>query len=243
MSDSGPKTKKSRIVLLDCVRGFTILSMVAFHACYDLAYLQGAPLEWFTSTPIQDIWRASISWVFLLLAGWMTTLSSNNARRAAVYSVAAFAVYAVTTAAGVDTGVSFGIMFCMAACTTVFALCSRSIDRLDSKIGLAVCLALFALTYTVPRGSYDIEGLAWLGLPSPTFASGDYYPLLPYGFMYGAGHFAARLLSETRMSWGDKPYPDWMVKDPCPPLSAIGRHSLLIYLLHQPLLLLIFSLA
>lgn len=243
MSDSTAVARKKRIRLLDCIRGFTILSMVAFHACYDLAYLEGAPLGWFTSTPFQDIWRASISWVFLLLAGWMTTLSSDNARRAAVYSVAAFAVYAVTTASSVDTGVSFGIMFCMAACTTVFALCSRQIDRLDPKGGLAICLLLFALTYAVPRSSYAIEGLAWLGLPSPTFASGDYYPLVPYGFMYAAGHFAARLLCGMRMRRGDDPYPDWMLEDPCPPLSAIGRHSLLIYLLHQPILLLVFSLA
>ncbi len=69
---------QKRITIFDTVRGFTMLSMAGFHACYDLAYLYGWDMPWFTETVFQDIWRASISWVFLFIAGWMCTLSRNN---------------------------------------------------------------------------------------------------------------------------------------------------------------------
>lgn len=54
---------QKRITIFDTVRGFTMISMAGFHACYDLAYLYDWDMPWFTQTVFQDIWRASISWV------------------------------------------------------------------------------------------------------------------------------------------------------------------------------------
>ena len=65
--------RKPRIAFFDSLRGFTIISMVAFHAAYDAAYLYGFEIPWFTDPIIQTVWRSSISWVFLALAGWMTS--------------------------------------------------------------------------------------------------------------------------------------------------------------------------
>lgn len=88
---------QKRITIFDTVRGFTMISMAGFHACYDLAYLYDWDMTWFTQTVFQDIWRASISWVFLFIAGWMCTLSRNNAKRAAKYAAAALVVWIATT--------------------------------------------------------------------------------------------------------------------------------------------------
>lgn len=238
MAAERERTATRRITAFDTLRGFTIVSMIAFHACYDLAYIAGMSLPWFTGTLFQDVWRASISWTFLLIAGWMTSLSRNNLRRAGVYAIAALVVYAATALAGVDTAVSFGIIFCMAASTALYALLERARVRLHPAIGFTVALVLFALTYDVPRTRYDIEGLAWLGLPSPSFSSGDYYPLLPYGFLYAAGAFAAQWFKRAAQG----AYPSWMYRDWCPPLTVLGRASLFIYLVHQPLLLLLMQL-
>ena len=93
---------QKRITVFDTIRGFTMLSMAGFHACYDLAYLYGWKMPWFTQTIFQDIWRASISWVFLFIAGWMCTLSRNNIKRAAKYAVAALIVWIATTLVSVD---------------------------------------------------------------------------------------------------------------------------------------------
>lgn len=57
---------QKRITIFDTVRGFTMISMAGFHACYDFAYLYGWDMPWFTQSVFQDIWRASIGWVFCL---------------------------------------------------------------------------------------------------------------------------------------------------------------------------------
>lgn len=230
---------RPRVAAFDALRGFTILSMCAFHACYDLAYIYGFDMGWFTSGAVQDVWRDSISWTFLLLAGWMTSLSHNNLRRACVYGLAAFAVFAATSIAAVDAPINFGILFCMAASTLLWAGIEAAIKRRGAPFGAAValapalaCILLFAASYGVPRELYGFSGLEWLGFPSAGFSSGDYYPMIPFTFMYLAGAFASRAWAGS-----GRRYPAWMMRDPCPPLSVVGRHSLLIYLAHQPVVL------
>lgn len=98
-----------RVRFFDSLRGLSVLSMVGFHLCYDLRYLAELSLPWFQGT-FQDIWRATISWVFLFLAGVMSSYSRNNYRRAAKYGLFALAIFAVTTIAAVDDAISFGII-------------------------------------------------------------------------------------------------------------------------------------
>ena len=137
---------QKRITVFDTIRGFTMLSMAGFHACYDLAYLYGWEMPWFTQTIFQDIWRASISWVFLFIAGWMCTLSRNNIKRAAKYAASALVVWISTTLVSVDGSVNFGIIYCMAACTAIVALASTVLVKVPSVWAISICLTLFALT-------------------------------------------------------------------------------------------------
>lgn len=233
----------NRILVLDTLRGIVILSMIGFHACYDMAYILGWSMPWFTVGPFQNIWRCSISWTFLLLAGWMTSCSRNNAKRALKYAAAALLVFIATTIASVDTAVNFGIIFCMAASTAVYALIKPVTKNLRTPVlaSLSILLLiLFLALQNIPHTTYEIEGFAWLGFPSPNFSSGDYYPMIPYTFLYLAGAFAAQGFSHART---DKQiYPAWMYNDYIHPLTVIGQHSLIIYLVHQPILMVIFML-
>lgn len=225
-----------RLRALDALRGFTIVSMVLFHAMFDYAYVYSQPAAWFTSGAFQEVWRCSISWVFIALAGWMTSFSRNNIKRAALYGACAIVVWLATSIAQVSTPVSFGILYCMAASTLLWVLLSPAVKRMprEAVVACAICcLLLFLLTYGVPRRLYEFSGLEWLGFPSHGFVSGDYYPLVPYAFLYvGSACFATLV----------KSYPVWMERSVCKPLALLGRHSLLVYLLHQPLLILAFEL-
>lgn len=237
-----------RVRLFDALRGLSVASMVGFHLCYDLRYLAGMSLPWFQGT-FQDVWRASISWVFLLLAGVMSSYTRSNYRRAAKYSAFALAIFVVTTIAAVDDPISFGIIFCMAACTVAAAMLG-SLDALPRGpvAGLACIIAFLALLrlpsgyldlgfarVMLPRALYATPWLSWLGLPGPGFVSGDYYPLLPYLFMYLAGASVGPALREAFTSGRLR---DFGLR----PLEWLGRHALLVYAAHQPVLLVVASL-
>ena len=68
------------------------------------------------------------------------------------------------------------------------------------------------------------------GITPADFTSLDYYPLLPWSgfFLYGAA--LGQVLYKERRS--RLPQPSWLQ-----PLTALGRHSLAVYLIHQPILL------
>lgn len=239
-------SEAKRLRLFDALRGFSVVSMVLFHLTYDLVFLKGMRLAFF-DPPYRDIWRASISWAFLLIAGIMCSFSRNNFRRSAKYGVVALLIFAATTIAAVDTPINFGIIFCMAGSTFVAALLQKAGVFGTHDIAHSIVLAiLFVLTLhlqlgwvgigglrvAVPAQLYATPWLSWLGLPGPTFASGDYYPLLPYTLLYLAG---AHMASSVQARGG---FPSWCYDKGCKPLELVGKYALPIYILHQPLILL-----
>ena len=233
----------ARVRAFDAVRGFSVISMVLFHLCYDLRFIYRLPLGWF-APPLQDIWRASISWAFVTIAGCMFAYSRNNLRRAGKYLAVAFLIFVATTVVAVDTPINFGVIYCMGACTLACWLLDRVGLRPQSWESTLLFFALFLfllplahgrvgigpLALQVPRAFYATPFLSWLGLPGPGFASGDYYPLLPYLGLYLAGSTLGRRLKT-------KGAPDWLLAISCQPLEAVGRYALPIYVIHQPLIL------
>lgn len=238
-----PMGQRKRIGIFDAVRGLSVISMVLFHLCYDLRFLAGAGLSWF-APPLQDIWRASISWTFLFVAGCMCSLSRNNLKRGLTYGAVAVAIYGVTAFAAVDVPISFGIIYCMSACTLVAWLLEKFHCMPRGPIAAAalfLCFVFFlglpsgtlgvgALSITLPQSLYAQPGLAWLGIPGPGFASGDYYPLVPFVLMYLAGASMGAWFKE-------RGYPTWALSANVPVLNFVGRHALLVYVIHQPVLL------
>ncbi|MEY8436488.1 heparan-alpha-glucosaminide N-acetyltransferase [Atopobiaceae bacterium 24-176] len=235
---------RGRVRLFDAVRGFSVVSMVLFHLCYDLVFIVGVDVAWF-APPAQDVWRASISWTFLLVSGWMCSFSHNNLTRSVRYLAVALAIFLATSAVAVDDPISFGIIFCIGASTLTDVLLERAHLEPRGLACAAALLAAFALTLNVPVGEmgvgswelslpaswYEGPWLAWLGLPGGGFVSGDYYPLVPFAFMYGAGVALGRWFAP-------RGYPPGLLEAHCAPLEWAGRHALPIYVVHQPLLLL-----
>ncbi|WP_366509929.1 heparan-alpha-glucosaminide N-acetyltransferase domain-containing protein [uncultured Parolsenella sp.] len=112
MVSSQHMVSSQRVRGYDVLRGISVVSMVAFHACYDIVYLWDVRLGWFRS-PLQDVWRASISWCFLLIAGIMCSYSRNNLKWALKYLFVAAVIWIATTLIAVDTPISYGIIYCM----------------------------------------------------------------------------------------------------------------------------------
>ena len=113
--------------------------------------------------------------------------------------------------------------------------------RIPPRLGLILSFSLFLLARDVnhgylgfawvpllrlPRGLYSNLATAGLGFPAPAFASSDYFALLPWLFLFWTGFYLYRLRPEIPA------LPDIRL----PGLSVMSRHSLLLYLLHQPVL-------
>lgn len=141
-----------------------------------------------------------------------------------------------------ETPVQFGVLTFLG---------SAALLTIPLRPGLALSFALFLVPRDVNKGFLGLAGVpllylprnwyantlsAGLGFPAPSFVSSDYFPLLPWLFLFWAGFYLYRLRPETPA------VPDIRL----PGIGAIGRHSLIVYLLHQPviygLLALIFSL-
>ncbi|WP_322175076.1 heparan-alpha-glucosaminide N-acetyltransferase [Acutalibacter caecimuris] len=243
-----------RYQALDSLRGFLLVNMVAYHALYDVVYILGIPLPWYTGLG-GYIWQQGICWGFILLSGFCFRLSHHPVRHGLTVLGAGVLVSAVTWVAMPGEFILFGVLYLLGLAGLIqcgaWALWGRlGRPPFPAGWGLGLALGAFFLTRDVPKGWLGFEGLrllplpGWLyqdwlavvGLPGPGFASSDYFPLVPWLFLYLAGYYLWRLM-------GHRPRLMDRLKPGFAPLAFIGRHSLPVYLLHQPVLMAGFALA
>ena len=231
-----------RAVLLDEMRGFMLLNMLLYHLLYDLVFLFGVPLAWYLS-PGAFFWQELICGTFIGVAGACTPFSRNNLRRGLQLVGWGMVITLVTLLAMPGQVVWFGVLHLIGLSTLLFCPVDRLTRSLPPWVGVVGGVALYLLTYGVsmgywgigplwrhplPAALYQTSLLAPLGFPGPDFYSSDYFPLLPYFFLYAAGAFAGRILCRDR--------PALFYRSHSRPLAFLGRHSLGIYLVHQPVL-------
>lgn len=249
-----PKYPHPRYGMLDTLRGLCVLSMVCYHGMYDLVNIFGVPVPWLHGLP-GYLWQQSICWTFILLSGLCWNLSRRHIQRGLLLTACGAIVTLVTWLVMPTELILYGILTLLGLSALLLNLLHVLFEKLHWKIppqaGLIFSLVLFFLLREVPQGYlgfeslrlwelpaglYQFQFLAPLGFPAPGFSSSDYFPLIPWLFLYLAGYFLWQLLSEQERALHALQRPGLR------PLSFVGRHSLLIYLLHQPVLIGIFFL-
>ncbi|MBQ7858582.1 MAG: DUF1624 domain-containing protein [Faecalibacterium sp.] len=233
-----------RLHLLDTVRGATLLSMILYHASWDAVYLFGLPWAWYGSRGA-FWWQQSICCTFILLSGFCWPLGRKPLRRGLVVFAAGLAVTAVTLLFSYPTRVVFGVLTLLGSSMLLHTALQPVLKRVPAGWGLTGSLFLFTLfrpvnagyllpawfgnTIVLPKALYRGLAATFIGFTDPGFFSTDYFSLLPWYFLFAAGYFAARLwlpaLRQSRLAGLH-----------IAPLSWLGRHSLWIYLLHQPVI-------
>jgi uncharacterized membrane protein len=236
MSVSSPLLPPDRLIGLDAARTAAVVCMVIFHFTFDLALFGYIPSD----TMYQPFWyyfARMIAGSFLFLSGISLWLAHGRGIRWSAFwwrfaKLTAAAALVTTASIWLVPGgpIWFGILHAMAATSLVGLL----VLRLPWPVTLALAAAVFAGAWMGRSPAFDPLWLVWTGLAETRPNMGDYVPLIPWAAPAMAGvALACALRIET-----------WRGRAPSAALHALtfpGRHSLVIYLVHQPLLFGLFN--
>ena len=226
-----------RLQSIDFYRGLAILAMVAYHATWDLNYYGfisvgiGIDPLWFTI-------QRSIATAFLLLVGAGLWLAHKNGldwprfwRREAVLVAAALGVSAITWFQFGEFFAYFGILHAIA----LSSLLALPLVRAPLWAGIGVAIVFLFLPALFASELFNTRWLAWIGFFTMVPETADLVPMFPWFGVVLIGMLGMRLFEAA-------PPFTWSTRQPAVRLLArIGRWSLIIYLVHQPLLFAVIS--
>lgn len=224
---SSSASMSKRIEFFDALRGLSILLMLVHHAAIDLVGLCVLP-QWLVYNPVVDVLQFLFASVFILLCGFSSEFSRRNFRRGGLLLLCAYALTLVTSFIP-GAYIRFGILHLLGYSILIYALFREAIGRVSAKTWFfvfAVCYVAFVL---INAGYWNNPDHLWmLGIVPPGFSSADYFPLLPWIFLFFLG---------TKLGCAAKAgkLPAWMYSFRSRFFAWIGRHTLLIYLAHQPI--------
>ncbi len=238
-------TKIRRFQELDALRGFAVLLMVLYHTAFDLRFFYKWPIDVFSGGWWLLARTSAI--LFLLIAGICAAISwfrkskrwwEKILRRFLILAGAAAIVSFTTWLITPQDFVKFGILHLFALATLLLPL-FHPLKYWNALLGSLVILFSFyplpirpELTAEWPPTPYALSIL--LGSPPPSFSSLDYFPLVPWFGVILIGTAIGHILYLGKHARRKKILilnPQFLI------LNFVGRHALLAYLLHQPVIL------
>lgn len=224
-----------RLASLDILRGIFVLLMIIFHFLWDLnevGIIENFP-DWF--------WEQAPNFIggsFLLIAGYSSAIEEKNTPREVLFkkfirkfgriAAVAFFVSIVSTLLFPEVPIYFGILHCIAGAYVFIYIISKF------TLSIPTFLSILGILIGAYYSYHPVEEkrLFWL-LSSDVSDMSDYYPLLPWacvaclGYLYGKKFYIQQSHKTPELA------SSILVKF----FLKMGRHSLVIYLLHQPILL------
>ena len=240
---------RKRIYMLDELRGFAILCMIIHHSFLDVGDVLG--LSWGYTVFDALCTVQPLFWVvFIVISGICSRLSRNTLKRGVIVLACGMAVTLVTAVIMplfnfVGAEIYFGILHCLGSCMIITGALMPLIEKIDYRIGAAVSAILFAFTYGIntrtmlfgiihlPDSWYAHDFLAPIGIYSSSFESADYFSIIPWIFMFLFGAFIGKIAKDEKL-------PEAMYKKRSKFLCLVGKNSLWVYLLHQPIIYAVF---
>ncbi|NLY43853.1 MAG: DUF1624 domain-containing protein [Clostridiaceae bacterium] len=215
---------KKRIWEIDFFRGIAIVLMIIFHLIvdlkdfytYNIEYLSGF---WYYEGKISAI-------LFIIIAGISSTLGRNPVKRGITVFMCGMVITIITYLYNSSIYIRFGILHFLGTAMLLSPLFSKLNYILLSII--SVCTLIVGNIFS--KMTVESPYLFFIGLVNKNFSSMDYYPLLPWLSIFVLGIIIGKGVYRK----GKRLLPFTLSKDP---FSYLGKHSLVIYLLHQPVLL------
>lgn len=215
---------KKRLNEIDALRGIAIVGMIVFHFFFDLDYL-----GIFHQSMFSGGWLVAAriaQFLFLGLAGVSVALSSRGLRgqasRGGRIFLAGMLVSFVTWIFAGDEFVKFGVLHFVGVAVVVASLYKRR-----PAVALFAAIASFILGEYFKTLTVSSHFLFPFGLTAAGFGSLDYFPIFPWLSVVLVGQVVGEFyVKKSRRQFGEVFLLSWM-----------GRHSLAIYLVHQPILI------
>jgi uncharacterized membrane protein len=232
---AGAAPRGRRIAALDIARSVALIGMATYHFTYDLEMFGYIP----PGTAVSGGWAIFarvVAGSFLFLSGVSLYLAHGNGirwgaflRRLLVLALAAGVITAATRYAMPERFIFFGILHSIALAGVI----GLGFLRLPAVVTLAVAVAVVLAKPYLQTGLFDAGPLAFLGLSTWHVRSVDFVPVFPWLAATLAGIGGAKLGAAVGV-WdrlrGKLGHAGRVIGWP-------GRHSLAVYLIHQPVLI------
>ena len=231
----------NRFVQIDVFRGVAIIAMIFFHFTFDLSYFGIIPSDTI-HRPNWVLFQKLIAGSFIFLAGISLHLChgsgirwSHVKKRLLELGGAAFGISFTTIFVFGDFWIKFGILHCILVCSVmglVYVHCSFSVI-----LGITVALGAFVFFVRTPI-DLPVE-FQWLIETQLPHYSLDYSPVIPWILVFSCGILSSKAKSVLNLNLPSfhKAFWDTTVISI---FAFIGRSSLVIYIIHQPILFLSF---
>ncbi|MCS7119040.1 MAG: heparan-alpha-glucosaminide N-acetyltransferase [Archaeoglobaceae archaeon] len=217
--------EKNRYWQLDFARGFAVILMLIFHLFFDASYVGKIELEGL----FFYLFPRFIGAMFVFISGFTMSYAFKNElhllKRALKLATIAFSITTMTYILIPEKYVVFGIIH-------FFALSSLLVFPFIRKENLCI---FFGMSFTlfgfyIQQFRFPINHFFWLGIVPEDFNTLDYYPLLPWFGILLLGIYTGKKVRLRKSQ-----YRGGFV-------SFLGRHSLKIYLLQHPIIILLLHL-
>lgn len=239
-----------RTAWVDALRGIAVVWMIAYHFCFDLNWYGWA--NWhMLSDPFWTLQRAAIVGLFMFTAGLAQVLAWRGGqsprafwRRWAQIAACAVLVSVASWWSFPNSWIYFGVLHAYA----LMWLLTRALARLApstpmwAALGLCVWLSAWwmphLLSGTAVQSLFNTAPANLLGWVSQKPLTQDYAPLAPW--------WGVLLLGVAAGQWwwsqGRDALRQWQATSPLGRLLCrLGRQSLWVYMLHQPIMLMGFE--
>lgn len=171
------KVSANRYALLDELRGLDLISMMCYHGLWDVVFLFGVQLPWYTGMP-GHLWQQSICWVFILLSGFCLPMGHHPYKRGALVFGAGALVTAVTVLFMPEDVVLFGVLTLLGSAMGITALLEKALRKIPPAVG--------AVRADLPCPAGVSRFWRWLGAAAAFFVPEPLYRLprvLPGGVL------------------------------------------------------------
>ena len=231
---------KRRVEIYDALRGIAIIYMVFYHALFDFQMLG---YSWAAAAiESQRIIVTYDQGLFIILSGICCSYSRNNPLRGAKLLGIAMLFTLATVLVDYRAPITFGILHLLSFSMLIYGACDKYLKKLPPIPFALLSSLLYAFTYNVRHGWFGFGSLTFpvpemltynsrlfiFGFTDSTYSALDFFPLLPYLFLFLEGAFLGMWLIKQKL-------PEFCYKK-IPVLGFLGKHSLFIYVIHQPIL-------